>query len=101
MLNVVRKIVPAPIFYEVGGTQYIENEITFPTAPGIFTIYLYPSTYPGPGKYILFDYSSSNSNTPVLGDINQVTFDISLLTNVNSWTLNNNTSAKKIILTLF
>ena len=100
MLNVVRKIVPNVPSYQIDGTQYIENEITFPTAPDTTTIYLSEDLYTYPGKYVLFDYSESTSLTPVSGDLSQVNIDISDLSLSTSYKLFNSISEKKIILQL-
>jgi hypothetical protein len=86
--------------YKTGGTQYIENTITFPTAPDSATIYLSDDVFFETGDYVLFDYSQSASPTPVLGSISTVNFDLSDLTLSDYAFLTNKTLEKKIILTL-
>jgi hypothetical protein len=87
--------------YLEGGTQYIENVLTLPTSPDTTTIYLANNVFTEPGDYVLFDYSESTAPTPVVGDLSQVIIDVSDLLLSDNYLLTNNTSEKKIILTLY
>lgn len=86
--------------YKSGGTQYIENTITFPTAPDTATIYLSEDIFYETGDYVLFDYSESSAGTPVLGDVAQVNFDTSDLTLSDFAYLTDKPAEKKVILTV-
>jgi hypothetical protein len=87
-------------YYRQGGTQYIENTITFPTSPDTATIYLSNDIYYVTGEYVLFDYTESSAGTPVLGNIAQVNFDTSDLILSDYAYLTDKPAEKKIILTV-
>ena len=87
-------------YYRSGGTQYIENTITFPTFPDTATIVLSNDIFYITGEYVLFDYSESSAPTPVSGSVGQVIFDTSNLSLSDYAYLTDKPSEKKIILTV-
>lgn len=82
-----------------GGTQYITGELVFPTAPNTATVVLSPNIY-STGTYVLFDYSESTSSNPVQ-NLSQMILDISLLVLVQSATAVNDSSRKRVLVTLY
>lgn len=86
------------VSYSTAGAQYILDEVHFPTAPDVATVYLSRNIY-SPGRFVLFDYSESSSLTPV-NNFSQLAVDISDLPSVSSYSLSNDTFNKCIVVSL-
>lgn len=87
-----------PQYIKSGGTQYITGELVFPASPGTATVILSASIY-GTGIYCLFDYSASESATPVQ-NLSQMVVDISNLDFAGSYSITDDADLKKVLITI-
>lgn len=105
MLLVVSKRSTLPVTLVTGAaTQYAEGGLTF---DGATTIVLYPSAFPEPGAYVLFDYTGSTfdcqgyaSGQAMLDALVTPYIDDTFLTNAKVSSLLDQPSSSRIVLTL-